>query len=683
MNSKPFFLPVLFAFSLGAFAADAPKPSATPSVPLTLETILPNLTEPFTKDSLQWLMALQKLSADSARPGAARERAAFASALCVKAADAKLPATVRAQVLRQIALIGGSESIEPLTVLLSDPDAHLRDYARQALELNSDPRASAVLLDALKKGGDARWQAGFIHSLGERRVAAAVETLVIKLKEADCAKAVLIALGKIGNAEAVRGLQAALPSHPALAGDALLSVAQKLPSADAGSIAANILAAKESSPSQRAVALKLLAVADPAAARKELPVAIGSSNPRLQSAAVAAAIALDGKQKAVAALIPQWTQLHTAGKIALLQAVEPGDEKAVLALPIDTDENVQKARITTLGRIGSAASVPALLQLAGDAPRAGTPVANALSVINGPGADEALRAAAAKGDPKARALAISVLGWRGSKAAAPDLVRYAADPLPVISRAACLALKSIGSDSELLPLVDLLLTGNTPNAATAVRGIASRSLDCAPAVAKVVAKAKQARGNELLRALDAMSVLGGNLALATVVDYTRAPEPETVAGAVQALSNWPDFEAVTPLLTLGADAKLPERLRIVALRATEQIILAAPPTEVSFKEKVDAAVGLLHAATRPEEKSLAVSILGSIPNRVAGEALIKLLPDAATKEIATQACLNLAEKLVHKDRGSAKKLALAVQKTNPNEALTKRAAKIVEKSSAR
>ena len=394
-------------------------------------------------------------------------------------------------------------------------------------------------------------------------------------------------------------------------------------------------------------------------------------------------ITLLGKDKAIAGLLAQWPQLHSAARIALLQCVEASDEKAVHALPEDSDEGVQKAWIQALGRIGSVASVPVLLKLPGAASGEGSPVAAALSAINGPGVDEALRQAAAQGDSKARALAISVLGWRGTKAAASELVRLAGEPLPIISRAACLALKSIGTDAELPALLDLLFTGKVPNVGSAIRGIASRSLDRGPAVAKVIAKVRQSTGPELVHALEALSIFGSNEALKTVVEYTHSPQPEISAGAVQALSNWPDFEAVAPLLAVGADPKLPERLRVIALRATEGMILGAPPTEISSKQQVDAAVSLLHVATRKEEKELAISMLGSIPNRAGADTLLSLLPDGTLKGLAAQACLNLAEKLIEKqDRSSAKKLAQAVQKTNPEPALAQRTLALLKKSEA-
>ena len=686
MPSKTLLLPVLLSVALGASAANVPKTATVPTTPPTFETILPELCKPFTPDSLQWLTALEKLAANSARPGAEKERAAFASILCAKASDTKLPVTVRFIMLRQLALIGGPESVEPLTALFLDADPQVRDYARQALELNSDPRATAVLLTTLGKGGDARWQTGLIHSLGQRHATAAVKVLVPRLQQPEYAGAAIIALKKIATPEAIQAIGAALPTHPAAAGDALLAVAQKLSAKGGAAIVAKVLATPGVSASQRAVALRLLATANPAAAQKELATSLADINPRLQTTAVSAMVTLNGKDKAVATLLSQWSQLHTAGRIALLQRIEASDEKALLALPDDADEEVQPARIQALGRIGSAASVPVLLKLAGAAQqREGSPVAAALSVINGPGTDDALLQAAAQGDPKARALAISVLGWRGTKAAAPELVRYAADPLPAISRAACLALKSIGTDAELPGLLDLLLAGKAPNVASAIRGIAARSLDRSPAVAQMIAKAKKSTGAELVHALDALSILGSSEALKTVLGYTHASEPDITAGAVQALCNWPDFDAVAPLLALGVDTKLPERLRVIALRATEGIILGAPPMEVSFKQQVEAAVSLLHAATRPEEKGLAVSILGSIPSREAADALLPILGDSSMKNLATQACLNLSEKMMQKrgDRGKVAKLLQAVQKTNPEPALAQRALVLLKKAGAK
>ena len=206
MHSKTCLLPVLLA-ALGSLAPAAPTPTSAPSVAPTLDTLLPELCKAFTPDSLQWLTALEKLAANAARPGAEKERSAFSAALCGKAADTKLPVTVRWMVLRQVGLIGGAEAVEPLAALFNDENVQVREYARQAMELNSDPRATTVLLATLAKGGDVRWQTGLIHSLGQRRSAAAVKVLESRLQQPDYVGAAIIALKKIATPDAVRALE--------------------------------------------------------------------------------------------------------------------------------------------------------------------------------------------------------------------------------------------------------------------------------------------------------------------------------------------------------------------------------------------------------------------------------------------------------------------------------------------
>jgi HEAT repeat protein len=676
MNPKSLLLlPTLFAFSAGAFADDTLR-----SAPDSLDQLIPKLSAPINADSVKWEEELTRLAANAARPGADADRTALATTLCAKASDPQLSFYLRSLFLRQIILIGGSESVAPLTALLADPDPHIREYAREALERNPAPEAGAVLRDALSKGGDTRWQIGLINSLGARRDAKAVSAIVAKTSCPDTCSVALTALGNIATPDAIAALQKALPAPRA--GQALIATAGRFAkekqTSKAAAIYSNLYTANVS-PGFSAAALSGLAATDPGQAKKALSAGLSSDNVRFQTAAVNSMFCVYGSKAAIAELHPQVLTAKPAVKLAFLRHLGASDENEALALAGDPDPEVQAGVVETLGRIGSAASVPVLLKLSGDSAREGTPVSSALSVINGPGADDALRQAAAKGDPKSRALAISVLSLRGNTSAASELVAYAAEPNPTISRTACIALKTVGTDAQLMPMLELVMTGKVPSASTAVRGIASRSNARQEAVPKILALAKDTNGKDLAGVLDALSLVAGPEALQSVIGYTHSSDPQVVEAAVRALGNWPEIDAVEPLLKVGVDPAIPEPLRIVALRSTEGIIRAATDN-VNPKVQVAEAQNLFKTATRDEEKEIAISVIASIRNPAAADALIPIIADEHLKKAACLACLNLADLFLTKpDFGPATKLALAVQKANAEQDLTTRAQSIIAK----
>jgi HEAT repeat protein len=115
---------------------------------------------------------------------------------------------------RQLAIIGGKDSIAPLAALLTDEK--LSHMARYALERNPDPAVTEALRDALGtcKGGPL---VGVIGSLGVRRDATAVGPLAKLLDDSDAvvAQAAARALGSIGTPAAAQALQKTLAKAPA------------------------------------------------------------------------------------------------------------------------------------------------------------------------------------------------------------------------------------------------------------------------------------------------------------------------------------------------------------------------------------------------------------------------------------------------------------------------------------
>ncbi len=106
---------------------------------------------------------------------------------------------------KQLAIQGSKAAVPELAKLLSDEQ--LASWARVALEAIPDPAAEEALIEAAKKL-DGKLLVGVINSIGVRRSAAAVDELAarVKDKDTDVACAAAVALGKIGDEDALHTL---------------------------------------------------------------------------------------------------------------------------------------------------------------------------------------------------------------------------------------------------------------------------------------------------------------------------------------------------------------------------------------------------------------------------------------------------------------------------------------------
>lgn len=108
-------------------------------------------------------------------------------------------------VCRQLWLAAGPADVAAIAPLLRDPKT--ADIARYALERISGESVDTVLADALGAADDAT-KAGIVNSLGERRAPASVAAIAPLLASSDAklAYSAVVALGKIGGAEADKAL---------------------------------------------------------------------------------------------------------------------------------------------------------------------------------------------------------------------------------------------------------------------------------------------------------------------------------------------------------------------------------------------------------------------------------------------------------------------------------------------
>ena len=165
----------------------------------------------------------------AAHADAAAEKVLEVRLAAVLTTDA--PRAAKDFVLRQLRMIGTTESVPAVAALL--PDKDLSHMARYALELNSAPEAAAAIREAVP-AAQGPLKVGMIGSLGKRRDAASVEVLAPLLADADAetAAAAAAALGAIGTSAAAKALSECVEKAPAglrtSAIDACLICAERL-----------------------------------------------------------------------------------------------------------------------------------------------------------------------------------------------------------------------------------------------------------------------------------------------------------------------------------------------------------------------------------------------------------------------------------------------------------------------
>jgi HEAT repeat protein len=657
-------------FALRAFAG----------VEQAVNDLIPKLAAANVEDRYGPQMELQGLVANASRPGAKAERAELAGLLAAKAADPAVPQPARVWLVRQLEYIGAAESVTALTTLLNGQDQELKECARRALEKNSAPAATESLRAALKQGGETGWQAGLIQSLGERGDASSVSLLVQSLGKPELSFAAASALAKIGSDSAVKELWTAFDKQIASAADALAMAADRLAAKGQEKKAAAIyrrLYTACSAPQLRAAALSGIAKTEPSAAKKLVQEALSAREPELQTAAVAAACEVYGKNLSaeMTKLLPG---LNAPAKVLALRLLDASAEKQVIAVAADPDETVRLAAIETLGQIGGAASVPVLMKAATQNESAAQKAAAAsLAKLSGTGANDALSGLAAQGDTKSRAAAINALAQRHTQAALPALLQYAAESDRAISSAACAALGKMGTDNELDGLVRLALAGKTPGADAALQAVAGRARDKSAVAAKLIAQARTARPEQLGSIFDILAMLGGNEALTAMSQSASSASEEVKDAAIRALANWPDFAAAKPLLAIASDPNAKRVHNVLAIQGVTRLV------KVSEKEpaaaRLDAALAAMNAARRDEEKKLVLSALASVPHAKAAEAIKPFLNDPNLKTEAGLAGATLAQALVKTDKPAARDLAQALKDANLSAETSRKADAILKK----
>ncbi len=662
--------------------AEAPSRSTeqlTQAYQQAVNYLLPLMSAEDVASRYEPQIALQDMGSHAARPGAEAEREALARVLCRTIETAEMPATVRYWLVLQIERIGKEESVKTLTKLLSSQDKELRDYARRALEKNPSSEATQSLERAMKETKDSAWKAAMAHSLAER-------------SRMDTTGGPVTAPAKDITAMTSTLKKGAGPEQIAAA-QKLVSVAgglvkqQKFDQAMSIYVDLNNWAIDQEKRGEKgedafficAAALNGMAMCDGQHAVEVVTSAMQSDNPKIRSVAVKAARNAPTKDatKALAEMLPQLDPYNQKQVLGLIG--DRGDlscVKPVKALLNSGDESVKLAAIEALARVGGDEAAESLLEIAaGGQGAVGKAACDGLAAMVGPRVDDVIKTAAASGDANGRVVAIGLLGDRQTAGAVESLLGYAGDADGNISAAAFKALAAVAGAGEVATLTDLLAKTKDnqarQNAVATLKSVLAKCGDKDAAAKIVIKQMETSEPQARLSLLTTLSALGGPTALKVVTQAARSSDEALREAGIRTLGDWPDFEAAQVLLDIASKPETSLTHHVLAIAGAVRLVKAGASAPLS--DRADLCFSAFDYARRDEEKKLAISAMGSVPDKKVAERLLELVKNDALKIEAGLAAVELAGNMVRTDRQAAQNLAQVIRELNLSDEINRRA----------
>jgi HEAT repeat protein len=562
----------------------------------------------------------------------------------------------KADACRLLAITGGKDAIAPLAALLGDEE--LSHNARYALEPNPDPAVDEALRRAL---GQVKGKplAGVIGSIGVRRDAKAVGALTKLLGDSDAviACAAARALGKIGTAEAVTALQAALPNASGSVKldlcEGLFRCAESLAAADQKDQAVAIyeeLLKLDAAHQVRGGALRGVLLTRERGAPKLLRQYVRSDDYILFSAAVQTAQEMPG-DRVTKVLLAEMGNLPADNQVLIIEALGRRGDKAAVPALLDVAKSgakpVRIAALQTVTELGDASAVPVFVQLLGDQDREIAQAAQGcLATIPGQEADAAVTEMFQNGSPDQQRVALDLMNRRRIKNSMPALLQVARSGDAKARPDAIKMIGDLGGAGQLPALLDLLDAAQNPQdlaaAEQAIATACTKDRNPQAQAQKLAGRLPQAKPAQQAVLLRVLSAVGGPDSLPAVRNLVSNGSPEVRSAAIRALGAWRTADAAPDLLTL-AQKTGDTAEKTVVLRGYLNLAARA---EMSVEQRLRMCRQVTGVLQRDEEKRL---LLGTLSNIESPEAIAVTLPyldDAGVQQEAGMAAVTIAEKLL-------------------------------------
>ncbi len=557
-------------------------------------------------------------------------------------------------------LIGTARCIPALAALLTDNQ--LSHSARHALESMPYPEAGAALLAALGKTSGSN-QVGIINSLAMRHEADATPQLVplMASSDSDVAVAAAEALGRIGGAQAITPLEAAVGGsagavHRAQI-DALLACANRLLTEGTQELASGIfqrIYTDEKTDGWRLAAFRGLILASGPRGIALMTEAIAGPDAPSQGAALqlAAAMKDPAATQALADLLPK---VRPAVQIALLQCLgqrgDPSAAPSVAQMATNQNADVRVMAITALGDLGdgSVALLLAVRAAAGAAVERDAARLALRDLRRGP-VTPALLAALADPEPAVQLEVIAALGNRGDQSAVPKILQLTQDQPNVIRSAAFQALAILAAPAQIPDLVQLVMGATNEDArsqaADTLGLICQRRqskltlLDVQPVLTAVQTAPVEARV-ALMPVCAALTHAWAREALRAAMEDR---DPQVREAGLRALCETHDPALLADLVNVACRSD-DKKARVLAVRGCARIVKQEEGGNLSNAQKLEVLKRILDTSLDDQEKRLVLSALSAVPDEQSLALAMPMLGDAAVGPEAARAVIRIADSI--------------------------------------
>jgi HEAT repeat protein len=564
------------------------------------------------------------------------------------------PPADKAIACKNLAIHGSEEAVPELARLL--PNEQLSSWARIALE--AIPGSAAD--DALRKATDSltgKLLVGTINSIGVRRDARAVDSLIARLQDSDVevASASAVSLGRIGTDPAVKSLRKSLAAAPGKARSAvaegLVLCAERFLLEGKAAQAAEIYdeVRKSEVPKQRILEATRGAILS-RNAKEAIPLLIEqfkSPDKAMFQIALGTAREMPGKDVDFA-LANELTRTTPDRAALVVEAMADRKETVILAALLKAagsgPKQVRLAAIGALGRVGDATCLSPLLDVAGEPDDELVKSAkNSLGELPGDNIDKEIVSRLSKAQGKIYPLLIEVVGQRRIDAIG-DLLK-AVDHSDKAVRSAALA--ALGATVDLDRLSVLIVQVVKPkfaeDAKAAQQALMTASIrmpdreGCAGQLASAVDRASSVPTKTTL--LEVLAAVGGTKALEAMAAAAKSTDTKLVDTSTKLLGDWSSADAAPVLLELTKTAKG------FQVRALDGYIRIANKFVMPEPERTEMCQTALAAAKQVASKKKVLEVLRKYPNLDNLKLAAAATEDPEIKDEATQVTMAIIQKL--------------------------------------
>jgi HEAT repeat protein len=569
----------------------------------------------------------------------------------------------KADACRELARIGTKEAVAPLAALL--PDYALSDMSRYGLETIPEPSVDKALRDAGRKL-HGRLLVGVIGSIGVRRDPKAVRLLAQQLRSLnpDVAQAAARALGKIGNKDAARALEAALPdaeeADEAAFCEGLICCAETLAAkGDLKQAIAiyDLVLDLDVPPQVRTAALRGAILARQKDGLPLLLESMREGDYTIFAACARISQEMSGAQVTLA-LVGELSTPYTNRQVLLIETLgyrrDPAALPALLALAKDGQTPARLAAIRAVPEIGDASALPVLLELVCAADKDISAAAQeSLAALQGKQVDDAIMAMLSDTNAAPRRMAMDLIVRRRMTSAIPALLAAAESPDEKTRTTAVKKIGELGGPTELPALLDLLAKAKGAEDLEAIEQAVSalclKSAEPAACVATLDSRMATAQPPQKCSLVRVLAAVDGTNALNAIRAAVKDPNADVHAAAIRALGGWTTADAGPDLLEQAKAAANPIE-KMICLRGYLRL---AGQADLPVDKRLDMCRQAAVLAQKDDEKKLLLAALGNIPSLEALDLVTPYLDEDGTKEEAATAAVDVSEKLV-KGKDSAK-----------------------------